>query len=71
MTWPPRARPWPRPAYLHGLAAAIASESEQQGWQEPELIGREHRQRFMTLGHPIVAGDVAHAIPEAIADVIA
>ena len=54
-------------AYLHGLAAAIASESEQQGWQEPELIGREHRQRFMTLGHPIVAGDVAHAIPEAIA----
>ena len=51
-----------------GLAAAIASESEQQGWQEPELIGREHRQRFMTLGHPIVAGDVAHAIPEAIAD---
>ena len=43
-------------AYLHGLAAAIASESEQQGWQEPELIGREHRQRFMTLGHPIVAG---------------
>jgi len=25
----------------------------------------------MTLGHPIVAGDVAHAIPEAIADVIA
>ena len=58
-------------AYLHGLAAAIASESEQQGWQEPELIGREHRQRFMTLGHPIVAGDVAHAIPEAIADVIA
>lgn len=58
-------------AYLHGLAAAIASESEQQGWKEPELIGREHRQRFMTLGHPIVAGDVIHAIPEAIADVIA
>ena len=46
-------------------------KEQQQGWQEPELIGREHRQRFMTLGHPIVAGDVAHAIPEAIADVIA
>lgn len=58
-------------AYLHGMAAAIASESEQQGWQEPELIGREHRQRFMTLGHPIVAGDVIRAIPEAIADIIA
>lgn len=70
MTWPPRRdRGLGRlPACL---AAAIASESEQQGWQEPELIGREHRQRFMTLGHPIVAGDVAHAIPEAIADVIA
>lgn len=58
-------------AYLHGQAAAIASESEQQGWQEPDLIGRTHRQRFMTLGHPIVASDVIQAIPEAIADVIA
>lgn len=58
-------------AYLHGQAAAIASESEQQGWQEPDLVGRTHRQRFMTLGHPIVAGDVIQAIPEAIADAIA
>lgn len=58
-------------AYLHGQAAAIASESEQQGWQEPDLIGRTHRQRFMTLGHPIVASDVIQAIPEAIADAIA
>lgn len=58
-------------AYLHGQAAAIASESEQQGWQEPDLIGRTHRQRFMTLGHPIVASDVVQAIPEAIADIIA
>ncbi|WP_223847873.1 bifunctional ADP-dependent NAD(P)H-hydrate dehydratase/NAD(P)H-hydrate epimerase [Bifidobacterium reuteri] len=58
-------------AYLHGQAAAIASESEQQGWQEPDLIGRTHRQRFMTLGHPIVASDVIQAIPEAIADIIA
>ncbi|NMM97177.1 carbohydrate kinase [Bifidobacterium sp. DSM 109958] len=53
------------------MAAAIASESEQQGWQEPELVGHGRRQRFMTLGHPIVAGDVIRAIPEAIADVIA
>lgn len=59
-------------AYLHGVAAAIASESEQRGWQEPELIGgRDHRQQFLTLGHPIVAGDVIRAIPDAIADVIA
>ncbi|KAB7788345.1 bifunctional ADP-dependent NAD(P)H-hydrate dehydratase/NAD(P)H-hydrate epimerase [Bifidobacterium cebidarum] len=59
-------------AYLHGASAAIASESEQHGWQEPELIGgREHRQQFLTLGHPIVASDVIRAIPDAIADVIA
>ncbi|QTB90965.1 bifunctional ADP-dependent NAD(P)H-hydrate dehydratase/NAD(P)H-hydrate epimerase [Bifidobacterium saguini] len=59
-------------AYLHGAAAAIASESEQHGWQEPELIGeREHRQQFLTIGHPIVASDVIRAIPDAIADVIA
>lgn len=58
-------------AYLHGMAAAIASESEQQGWQEPDLVGHGRRQRFMTLGHPIVAGDVIRAIPEAIADVVA
>nr|WP_236029318.1 bifunctional ADP-dependent NAD(P)H-hydrate dehydratase/NAD(P)H-hydrate epimerase [Bifidobacterium miconisargentati] len=58
-------------AYLHGMAASIASESEQQGWQEPELVGHSRRQRFMTLGHPIVAGDVIRAIPEAIADVVA
>ncbi|MBT1175310.1 bifunctional ADP-dependent NAD(P)H-hydrate dehydratase/NAD(P)H-hydrate epimerase [Bifidobacterium sp. LC6] len=59
-------------AYLHGAAAAIASESEQHGWQEPELIGgREHRQQFLTLGHPIIASDVIRTIPDAIADVIA
>ncbi|WP_240544227.1 bifunctional ADP-dependent NAD(P)H-hydrate dehydratase/NAD(P)H-hydrate epimerase [Bifidobacterium sp. SO4] len=58
-------------AYLHGMAASIAAESEQQGWQEPELVGHSRRQRFMTLGHPIVAGDVIRAIPEAIADVVA
>ena len=50
---------------------SIRTVWQKQGWQEPELVGQEHHQRFMTLGHPIVAGDVIRAIPEAIADVIA
>ena len=58
-------------AYLHGSAAAIASESEQCGWEPPELFGMTGRsQRFNTLGHPIVASDVVAAIPDALADVI-
>ena len=58
-------------AYLHGSAAAIASESEQCGWEPPELFGMNaRRQRFDTLGHPIVASDVIDAIPDALADAI-
>ncbi|NEG55522.1 bifunctional ADP-dependent NAD(P)H-hydrate dehydratase/NAD(P)H-hydrate epimerase [Bifidobacterium platyrrhinorum] len=58
-------------AYLHGSAAAIASESEQRGWQEPELFGMRGRsRRFHTLGHPIVASDVIGAIPDALADAL-
>ena len=58
-------------AYLHGLAASIASESEQFGWQEPDIFGMTQRHRFNALGHPIVASDVIRAIPDAIAEVIA
>ncbi|PLS27221.1 bifunctional ADP-dependent NAD(P)H-hydrate dehydratase/NAD(P)H-hydrate epimerase [Bifidobacterium parmae] len=59
-------------AYLHGSAAAIASESEQCGWEPPELFGMNaSRQRFDTLGHPIVASDVIAAIPDSLADAIA
>ena len=58
-------------AYVHGMAATIASESEQHGWQEPDLFGEAQSQRFTALGHPIVAGDVAHAIGDALADIIA
>lgn len=57
-------------AYLHGEAAAIAAESEQRGWQEPELFGAKQGPAFSALGHPIVASDVARALPEAIADLI-
>lgn len=41
-----------------------------KGWREPELIGREHRQRFAGAQPPIVADDVLRH-PEAIASVIA
>ncbi|MBT1180957.1 bifunctional ADP-dependent NAD(P)H-hydrate dehydratase/NAD(P)H-hydrate epimerase [Bifidobacterium sp. CP2] len=58
-------------AYLHGVAAGIASESGQCGWQPPELFGMTSRpSRFDALGRPIVASDVIAAIPDAIADLI-
>lgn len=58
-------------AYLHGLAAGIASESEQRGWQEPDVFGMTREHRFNAVGHPIVASDVIRAIPDAIADLLA
>ncbi|NMM94283.1 bifunctional ADP-dependent NAD(P)H-hydrate dehydratase/NAD(P)H-hydrate epimerase [Bifidobacterium oedipodis] len=58
-------------AYVHGMAAAIASESEQHGWQEPDLFGQAQPQRFTAIGHPIIASDVARAIGDALADIIA
>ncbi|KAA8817998.1 carbohydrate kinase [Bifidobacterium rousetti] len=57
-------------AYLHGVAAGAASESEQYGWQPPELFGMTRASRFETIGHPIIASDVIAAIPDAIADLI-
>ncbi|MBT1173406.1 bifunctional ADP-dependent NAD(P)H-hydrate dehydratase/NAD(P)H-hydrate epimerase [Bifidobacterium sp. MA2] len=58
-------------AYLHGMAAGIAAESEQYGWQPPELFGMTTQpRRFDTLGHPIIASDVIAAIPDAVADLI-
>ena len=57
-------------AYLHGLAAATASESEQRGWNRPELAGRGKQQRFSSLGHPIIATDVIASIPQAFDELI-
>ncbi|MBW3094127.1 bifunctional ADP-dependent NAD(P)H-hydrate dehydratase/NAD(P)H-hydrate epimerase [Bifidobacterium sp. 64T4] len=51
-------------AYMHGLAAAVASGSEQRGWHRPELYGHTEKQRFSSIGHPIVATDVIDAIPQ-------
>ena len=52
-------------AYMHGLAGAIASGSEQRGWQRPHLYGHAGKESASAIGHPIVAGDVVEAIPRA------
>lgn len=57
-------------AYMHGLAAAVASGSEQRGWHRPELYGHAEKQRFSSIGHPIIATDVISAIPQAFDELI-
>ena len=53
-------------AYLHGYAAAIASASDQRGFNPPVIYGTAARKPMGTLGHPIIASDVIDAIPEAV-----
>lgn len=54
-------------AYLHGLSAAIASQSHQRGWSCPKLYGRNKRAHTdSAIGHPILASDVIEAISMAI-----
>ncbi|WEV59869.1 bifunctional ADP-dependent NAD(P)H-hydrate dehydratase/NAD(P)H-hydrate epimerase [Bifidobacterium sp. ESL0728] len=54
-------------SYIHGYAASLASESDQHGWEPPEIfdadgtIAPEGRP-----GHPIVATDIIAALPNAI-----
>lgn len=52
-------------AYIHGRAAAVASGSRQRGWSRPKLYGLEEGQplEVESVGHPILAADVADAIP--------
>lgn len=57
-------------ALLHGSAAALASQSDQRGWDTPRLFGQPAQHRIPSSGHPIVASDVVRAIPDAIADLI-
>lgn len=54
-------------AYVHGLAAALASHSDQRAWNEPELFsdGDEDTHAPQSVGHPIVAMDVVNALPAA------
>ncbi len=57
-------------AHVHGLAAAIASESDQHGWQAPMLYGRQDSPQLPSFGHPIIASDMVAAIPQAFEDVV-
>lgn len=53
-------------AYLHGLAAAMASGSDQRGWSRPALYGHAGNQRRRpSIGHPIIATDVIASIHRA------
>lgn len=57
-------------AYLHGLAAAIGSQSDQRGWHRPRIYGQSHKQRFGAIGHPIIAGDVIDGIQPAFMELL-
>ena len=48
-------------AYLHGLAAAAESQSDQRGWHRPRIYGHHHH-HFGTIEHPIVASDIIDGI---------
>lgn len=52
-------------AYLHGYAAAIASASDQRGFNPPTIYGTTPSRSIGSLGHPIVASDVVASIPDA------
>lgn len=61
-------------AYLHGLAASNASQSERCGWHAPHVYS-EHDvlpwdERTRALGMPIVARDVIASIGDAFAQVL-
>lgn len=57
-------------AYLHGKAAALASDSDQTGWRTPAVYGGKRSPQLPMPGHPIIASDVVAAIPQAIEDVV-
>lgn len=52
-------------AYVHGLAGAIASQSEQRGWHRPQIYGHSKKQHFGEIGHPIIASDIIRGIQPA------
>ncbi|MBB2954852.1 hydroxyethylthiazole kinase-like uncharacterized protein yjeF [Bifidobacterium commune] len=58
-------------SYIHGYAAGLASQSNEQGWEPPEIFGAKGiRQSGENPGHPIVAGDVVAALPQAIENLL-
>lgn len=58
-------------SYIHGYAAGLASQSDERGWEPPEIFGAKGiRQPCENLGHPIVAGDVVAALPQSIENLL-
>ena len=57
-------------AYLHGYAAAQASQSDQRGFTPPTIYGSDDRHLRTKLGHPIVASDVIGMIPATFAELL-
>lgn len=58
-------------SYIHGCAARIASESDQCGWHTPQIFDTTSDEGGDNPGHPIVASDVAKALPKAIGRLLA
>ena len=52
-------------AYLHGLAASLASHATQHAWNKPNIVGLEETDADESLGRPIIASDIVRAVPEA------
>ena len=53
-------------AYMHGLAGAMASGSEQRGWHRPQIYGHSKKQHFGEIGYPIIASDIIDSIQPAL-----
>lgn len=52
--------------YVHGLAAAIAADSDHRAWTTPRIYGKHGATPHdLAWGHPIVASDVVRALPAA------
>ncbi|WEV52284.1 bifunctional ADP-dependent NAD(P)H-hydrate dehydratase/NAD(P)H-hydrate epimerase [Bifidobacterium sp. ESL0704] len=52
-------------SYIHGYAASLASESDQHGWEPPEIFDEDSTiSPDGKPGHPIVATDVIAALPQ-------
>lgn len=52
-------------SYIHGYAASLASESDQHGWEPPEIFDADGSiTPNGKPGHPIVATDVIDALPK-------
>lgn len=58
-------------AYVHGLAAQIASDTNSCGWEPPVIFETDEPHGLHRPGRPITASDVIRAIPEAIGRLIA